>query len=133
MAYKALMIDTSILIDFFRKADKDRARLVSHFRLYDQLYISTITEFEIYNGAKKIHQDFWEGLLNRLIVLDFDRRAARQAAEIVAQLKTKRKSIDKPDLFIAATAVVHDLVLDTLNIKHFIDMEVLQLLSKNAQ
>ena len=62
--------------------------------------------------------------------MDFDSKAARQAANIVAHLKTKRKTIDKPDLFIAATAVVNDLTLDTLNIKHFTSIESLNLLSK---
>jgi len=46
-------------------------------------------------------------MLTRFTVLDFDTKAARQAIEIVRQLKAKRRSIDKPDLFIAATAVVH--------------------------
>ncbi len=63
-----------------------------------------------------------------LTILDFDSKAARQASEIVKQLKTKRKSIDKPDLFIAATAVVHGLALDTTNTKHFIYIEGLKLL-----
>lgn len=122
------MIDSSILIDFFRKADKEKSKLVGHFRARNRLYISTVTEFEIYNGAKQVHKDFWDGMLNRLTILDFDRRAARQAAEIVSQLKTKRKSIDKPDLFIAATAIVHGLPFDTLNKKHFTHIDTLQLL-----
>ena len=69
-------------------------------------------------------------MLKRFTVLVFDSGAARQAAEIVAQLKTKRKTIDKPDLFIAATALVHGLALDTLNVKHFIHIEGLTLLDK---
>ena len=69
-------------------------------------------------------------MLTRFVVLDFDSKAAREATNIVAQLKTKRKIIDKPDLFIAATAIVHGLTLDTLNIKHFIDIDNLRLLTK---
>lgn len=102
--------------------------MVSHFRNFETLYISTITEFEIFNGATQAHKDFWDGMLAKLSILDFDTNAARKAANIVAQLKTKRKSIDKPDLFIAATAVVNGLTLDTLNIKHFNNIEDLNLL-----
>lgn len=69
-------------------------------------------------------------MLTRFTILDFDSNAARQAADIVAQLKIKRKNIDKPDLFIAATAVVHGLTLDTLNTKHFIHIDSLHLLEK---
>jgi len=129
MADKKLMIDTSILIDYFRKKDKSKSRLVSHFREYDKIFISTITEFEIFNGASEAHKEFWETLLASLIVLDFNRVAARQSAKTIVQLKSKRKTIDKPDLFIAATAIAYGLRLDTLNTKHFIDIENLNLLT----
>jgi predicted nucleic acid-binding protein len=36
--------------------------------------------------------------------------------------------MDKPDLFIAATALVNGLSLDALNVKHFIHMEGLNIL-----
>lgn len=129
MADKKLMIDTSILIDYFRKSNKANSRLIAHFRQYNQLYISSITEFEVYNGATEAHKQFWKGMLQGLTILDFDGKAARQAAAIVGQLKAKRKTIDKPDLFIAATAIVHGLTFDTLNIKHFIHIDNLDLLT----
>lgn len=130
MADQKLMVDSSILIDYFRKTDKANSKLVAHFRNYEHLYISSITEFEVVNGATKQHLQFWDGMLSRFTVLDFDRKAARQAADIVSQLKTRRKTIDKPDLFIAATAIINGLTLDTLNIKHFTHIEGLNLLTK---
>ncbi|MBY0433549.1 MAG: type II toxin-antitoxin system VapC family toxin [Cyclobacteriaceae bacterium] len=130
MADKNLMVDTTILIDYFRKTDKSKSRLFQHHRLFDQLFISTITEFEILNGATARQLDFWEKLLPRFIVLEFDSRAARESTRIVQQLKSVRKNIDKPDLFIAATAIVHGLSLDTLNRKHFIHIENLELLEQ---
>lgn len=129
MADKNLMVDTSLLIDYFRKTDKNNARLVTLFKNYRQLYISSITEFEVLNGAKQLHLDFWNGMLPRFTILDFDSKAARQAAAITEQLKSKRKTIDKPDLFIAATAVAHGLHFDTLNIKHFIHIDKLLMLT----
>ena len=69
-------------------------------------------------------------MLPRFRVLNFDSTTARQAAKIVEGLKFKRKSIDKPDLFIAATAVVHGLTLDTANKKHFIYIDMLDLLAE---
>jgi predicted nucleic acid-binding protein len=129
MADKKLMVDTSLLIDYFRKTDKNNARLVTHFKNYRQLYISSITEFEVLNGAKQSHLDFWDGMLTRFTVLYFDSKAARQAAAITEQLKSKRKTIDKPDLFIAATAVSHGLYFDTLNIKHFAHIDKLLMLA----
>jgi len=130
MADKKLMVDSTILIEYFRKTDKANSKLVAHFKNYDQLYISSVTEFEVVNGATQSHLQFWDGMLPRFTILSFDSKTARQAAEIVAELKTKRKTIDKPDLFIAGTAVVNGLTLDKLNIKHFIHIDSLQLLTK---
>ncbi|MEO6721421.1 MAG: type II toxin-antitoxin system VapC family toxin [Ferruginibacter sp.] len=130
MADKRLMVDSTILIDYFRKTDKNNSRLVSHFKSYDSLYISSITEFEVINGATSVHLQFWDQMLLRFTILNFDSKAAREATEIVRQLKAKRKSIDKPDLFIAATAVAHGLTLDTTNKKHFVHIDTLTLLSE---
>lgn len=79
MADKKLMIDSTIVIDYFRKTDKGNPKLVTHFRSYEHLFISSITEFEVVNGATGQHLQFWDGMLARLIVLDFDSRAARCA------------------------------------------------------
>jgi tRNA(fMet)-specific endonuclease VapC len=124
------MVDSTILIEYFRKTDKNNSRLVNHFRNYDQLYISSITEFEVINGTSLANLNFWNQMLSRFIILDFDSTVARQAANIVQSLKVKRKSIDKPDLFIAATAVVHGLALDTANKKHFVHIDDLDLLTE---
>lgn len=129
MAEKKLMVDTSLLIDYFRKTDKNNARLVNHFKTYGNLYISSITEFEVLNGAKQLQLEFWDGMLPRFTILHFDSKAARQAAAITEQLKSKRKNIDKPDLFIAATAIAHGLHFDTLNIKHFTHIDDLLMLT----
>jgi predicted nucleic acid-binding protein len=126
------MVDSSLLIDYFRKTDKNNARLVTHFKNYRQLYISSITEFEILNGAKQLHLEFWEGMSPRFIVLDFNSEAARQAAAITEQLRVKRKTIDKPDLFIAATAIANGLYFDTLNVKHFIHIDKLLMLTSKG-
>jgi predicted nucleic acid-binding protein len=131
MANKKLMVDTSLLIDYFRKTDKNNARLLAHFSNYDALYISSITEFEVLNGTKPSHQDFLNIMLSKFTILDFGSEAAREAALITEQLKAKRKMIDKPDLFIAATAIANGLQFDTLNIKHFTHIEKLSMLAIN--
>jgi predicted nucleic acid-binding protein len=52
------MVDSTILIDYFRKTDKNNSRLVNHFKNYDTLYISSVTEFEVINGATQAHLFF---------------------------------------------------------------------------
>jgi len=124
------MVDTTILIDYFRKTDKENSLLVKHSLKYSHLFISSITEFEVINGATPAQLDFWNNMLKGFTILDFDTNAARKAAEIVQQLKKIRKTIDKPDLFIAATAIVYGLTLDTKNRKHFENIESLDLLTQ---
>ncbi len=85
---------------------------------------------ELNNGATSAHLQFWNQMPTRFTILDFESLASRRATEIVRQLKTKRKSIDKPDLFIAATAVVHGLALDTENKGHFEYIDSLDLLTE---
>lgn len=58
MADKELMVDSTILIDYFRKRDKNNSRLVRHFKRYNTLYISSVTEFEVINGATPAHLQF---------------------------------------------------------------------------
>ena len=125
------MIDTTILIDYFRKTDKNNSALVKHSLKYDKIYISTVTEFEVINGASPSQLDFWNSILKGFTILDFDSKAARQAGVIVQQLKLKRKNIDKPDLFIAATAIVNNLILDTANKKHFAPIDNLRILEED--
>lgn len=129
MADKKLMIDSTVLIDFFRKTDKSKARLTHLFNEYDLLFISAVTEFEVLSGVSALHMPVWNGITARIIVLDFDSIVAKEAARIVSELKSKRKTMDKPDLFIAATACIHGLLLDTANKKHFQHIDALTLLT----
>lgn len=127
MADQIIMVDTSILIDYFRKMDKSKTRLFDLSQKSENLCISSITEFEIYTGAKGEQADFWKAMLSNFIVFPFDSDAALMAVEVQNKLKRHRKSIDKADLFIAATAIAHDLYFDTLNYKHFKNIEDLKL------
>ena len=99
---------------------------------FEQLAISSVTEFEIYSGATTSQLTFWNELLSEIIVLSFDSKAAHIAAEIQQDLKKLRKTIDKADLFIAATAIANDLQLDTFNLKHFEKIEKLILFGNSG-
>ncbi|MGN8055554.1 type II toxin-antitoxin system VapC family toxin [Pedobacter sp. 22163] len=130
MADQIIMVDTSILIDYFRKKDKSQTRLFMLSQKSQNLCISSITEFEIYTGARGEQIEFWKIMLSNLVVFPFDSAAALAAVDIQNNLKILRKSIDKADLFIAATAVAHNLSFDTLNQKHFESIEDLKLLKR---
>ena len=112
-------MDSSILIDYYRKTNKANAVWVS---LIDKAYeftISAITKYELYLGATQSQITFWESILTAISVIPFDEDCVDTAVQINAVLKQKRKQIDLADLFIAATAMTNNLPITTLNKKHF--------------
>jgi tRNA(fMet)-specific endonuclease VapC len=122
------MVDTSLLIDYFRKTDKSKAKLVHLSEQFERLAISSITEFEVYSGATASQLPFWNELLSHMMVFAFDSKAAHIAVDMNRDLKRKRKQIAIPDLFIAATAIANHVPLATLNKKHFDRIESLILI-----
>jgi len=119
MEEKIVLLDTSVLIDYFRKKDKDKTFLIYLIDRFDKICISSVVEFEIYAGATGQQLAFWKTVLQELKVISFDSTAAHAAVLIQNQLKAKRKTIDKADLFIAATALANNIPIATLNRKHF--------------
>ena len=81
--------------------------------------MSAITEFEFRVGSTAANRDFTTALLELTPVLPFDSACVRTAVDIYRDLKANNQLIALPDLFIAATAVAHDLPLLTLNMSHF--------------
>ena len=120
MGEKLVLLDTSILIDFFRKTDKKNSRLYTLFDAFDRFCISVITEYEIFIGANSASQkDYWKQFLEKISIISLDSETVQTAIALNEELKKARKQIDSADLFIAATAIRNNLPLATLNKKHF--------------
>jgi tRNA(fMet)-specific endonuclease VapC len=119
MEYPAVLIDTSLVIDYLRNSDKPATKFISLFKVYD-LYLSVITVFELLNGAttKAKHADIRK-ICNSLTIVDFDIRCAEKASEIYRELRIQNKMIEFRDILIGATAMVHNFPVSTLNKKHF--------------
>ncbi len=122
------MVDTSILIDYYRKTDKENSVWISLIRQGYHFVISTVTKYEIYSGATQNQLNFWNKVLQAIEVLPFDESAVDMAVKINAGLKQKRKQIDLADLFIAASALSYNLPIATLNRKHFERIERLTII-----
>jgi tRNA(fMet)-specific endonuclease VapC len=119
MADKIIMVDTSILIDFYRKTNKDNSIWLGLVRQGYQFAISAITKYEIYSGANQSQVEFWNKVLQAITIIPFNEAVVDTAVNINNNLKRKRKQIDIADLFIAATAITYNLPFSTLNRKHF--------------
>jgi predicted nucleic acid-binding protein len=129
MEKEIVLLDTSLLIEYFRKTDKSNSFLYAlsesgHYKFA----VSSITKFEIYVGSNQQQQKFWDTFFGSLRILPFDGTTAIIAADLNTELKNKRKQIAMPDLFIAATAIQANLKMATQNKKHFERITALELI-----
>ena len=128
MADKLILVDTSILIDYYRKTDKEKTIWISLVRKGYSFAASAVTKFEIYSGATNNQLEFWDKVFQIILVLPFDEASATSAVSINNALKKRRNKIDIADLFIAATAVSNSLPIATLNRKHFERVDKLKII-----
>ncbi len=78
MANKIILVDTSILINYYRKTDKANSVWVKLVRQEYQFSLSAITKYEIYSGAAKSQLDFWNNVLQAIEVIPFDEICANK-------------------------------------------------------
>lgn len=123
-----ICLDTSILIDFYRKQIKEKSAFYKLTKLYKLFAVSIITEYEIMIGATPEQIDFWKAFFDKVTVLPFDKDANDNAIKITRKLKSKNNLIEIPDIFIGATALSRNIKIATLNKKHFERIEDLKLM-----
>lgn len=112
-----ILCDTNILIEFY----KNNASIVQELGHIgqDQLAISAITQAELYFGAlnraelAKIKQH-----LSLLHLFPIDVSISNTFLQLMETYSLSHQ-LSLPDALIAATALVHDLRLYTLNVKDF--------------
>lgn len=126
-----ICLDTSVLIDFFRKKDKTKSFFFELTKTYSLFAVSVITEYEIIIGSSSDTDMFWNDFFERITVLSFDKASSLKAVQIFKQLKKDSKLIEIPDILIAATAQANQLKLATLNKKHFERINSLEIVIKN--
>jgi tRNA(fMet)-specific endonuclease VapC len=122
-----MVIDSSILIQHFRSKDKSSTpfALLPKTTAY---WISVITVYELLRGSKTLESEQAVlGYLEELEILEMNSEVAERAAEIYKDLKSRAMLIDNNDIFIAATCLVYDLPILTLNTKDFVRISDLRL------
>ena len=119
-----LVLDTSIIVD------AQRGKLDLDFTLtkfaHTDIFASAITVSELFLGIHFSREEFKqkrlsyvEGILEDLLIIDFDYELAQTHANISAQLRKEGNLIGPNDLIIAATCIHYQHSLLTFNIKEF--------------
>lgn len=90
-------------------------------RLADEadLFVSTMTRFEVLRGMRDRERESTFNLLNSFEALDVTSEIADQAGELIRSWRSRGITLGDADAIIAATALQHGLVLVTTNPKHF--------------
>ena len=125
-----VLIDTSVLIEYFRKLDKTKTFLYDLAGAHTEIYVSTISKFEIWVGNRPHQSAFWQSLFTTLKTLPFGDAEAEKAGDIQQTLLKTGQQIGISDVLIGATALVHDLPVATLNDKHFSRLTGLTLIQR---
>jgi tRNA(fMet)-specific endonuclease VapC len=128
-----IVLDSSVLIDYFRKTKKETTFFVKLTDKYSSFAVSVITQFEIYVGSNETNKLFWDKFFSDFKILALDENCIMTAIEINEELKKKNRQIAFPDLLIAATAKANNLPLATLNQKHFSRINRLELITSGKE
>jgi tRNA(fMet)-specific endonuclease VapC len=119
------MLDTDISSFIIKRRP---ATLVDQFEQHaETLNVSVITAAELRFGAEKAGRpklaELVEAYLDRLAILDWTNEVTPHYARIRAQLELSGKPIGNMDLLIAAHAVSQGMTVVTNNLKHFSNVQ----------
>src|SRR3990167_7299066 len=112
------LVDTDVLIWALR-GNKKLEELLQKLKDKSSLSISTVTIAEIYENIFPSEIVKTENVLNELQTWDVTPEIAKQAGLYWQEYIKRLKNLSLMDCFIAATANVNNLILVSLNAKHF--------------
>jgi len=127
-----LIIDTNILIDFFRR-NSDTIKWFNENKDKIDFATTIINVFELYSGAFKVSNSEkrvkdLEKFLDSIKIFKFTLDSAKEAGKQRAELEKQGQVIDMRDIFIGAIALSENLPIKTNNKKHFSRIEGLKII-----
>ena len=120
---KESLIDTDILFYYMRGLKEVVSYAQKYLKHFGHFNVSSLTVFEILKGLRKKNliekEEIFQAEILKHQILTLDYPVMDTAATLLTDLENKGSPIAYGDLFIAATALTHNLVLVTNNTKHF--------------
>jgi tRNA(fMet)-specific endonuclease VapC len=118
------LLDTDSLSEIIKGRNASVAQKATEYLMHHGSYtFSLMTRFEILRGLKAKNATAqltaFDDRCRKSIVLPIDDEVIVRAADLYADLKPRGQLIGDADLIIAATALLHDLVLITTNTAHY--------------
>ena len=128
MKSNAVALDSSVLIEHFRIKNKDDSLLSRLPLTFDELCVSPLVLYEVLIGQTESRAVDSSVIFENLTFLPMGKNVITKAATIYQTLRKENKMIDHFDILIAASAIVYNVPLATLNRKHFERVDGLELI-----
>lgn len=119
------LIDSDVLIDHLRQAKLIDESLKDILRDPDDLYISTLTEMEIWSGASTQDKQTANAVEDLLSL--FQKISPDSTTSKLAGILRRDYKLSPVDSIIAATAITQNFILITKNRKHYQELSNLRI------
>jgi predicted nucleic acid-binding protein len=106
------LLDSDVIIWHLR-GRKEVTEVLRDLQKFGLPACSALSVLEIQLGVKKGEEE----KTGRFF--DVNREVASKAAQLIRQYKARGVTLDLPDAIIAATCILHELILVTYNTKHY--------------
>jgi tRNA(fMet)-specific endonuclease VapC len=112
------LLDSDIMIWHLR-GQKAVTEMLRGLQRFGVPACSALSVLEVQLGVKQGEEDKTDRFLRSLKIIDVNWVVANKAAQLIRENKIKGITFDLPDAIIAATCILHDLVLVTYNKRHY--------------
>lgn len=136
------LLDTNVISELSKRAPNRRVASWLDENETEGMWTSAVTVAELLTGLADLPDGKRKSDLTQLIgellarfaksPVAFDNWAAEEYARIVSSRKSRGRPIEPFDALIAATAVVHNLTLATMNVKDFEGIEGLTVVDPSS-
>jgi toxin FitB len=119
-----MLLDSNIIIIASKLA---QVKLITYLRINEKdLHTSIVSQIEVlgYHQLKQVEKSFLDNFFKSIPVIPLDYSVAAKAIEL-----RQRKPIALADAIIAATALTYDLTLFTENVKDYVGIKDLKVVS----